>query len=133
VNTGTALSVLVAIVSLVVVCLGAIGGWAALRTARNVNTAKVYADAADAWKEKSEAQEQQINDLKSVCAEQAHQIEELQTHVRVLEGVVTGRSAIEALGADLVKWHGEILTEIQTNRGQFGAFVQEWRQSRGSA
>lgn len=91
----------------------ALGTWAALRTGRQSQIIKNYRDAANSWREKSEAQASEISQLREDLREnrrladeyQAHsaaRIAELETQVAVLTGIVTARDEFNYLN-DQVK------------------------------
>jgi hypothetical protein len=89
-----------------------VGTWAALRTGKQSQIIKNYRDAANSWREKSEAQEaiskeqqeeiRQLRfELEDVKRNTAARVSELETQVSVLQGIVTGRDEFDYLNAQV--------------------------------
>jgi len=100
-------------VLVVLLTLGtAVGTWAALRTGRQSQIIKNYRDAANSWKEKSEAQEAELQQLKTELensnrANEQYQmrstarIAELETQVTILQNIVTAREEFDYLNGQV--------------------------------
>lgn len=90
----------------------AVGTWAALRTGRQSQIIKNYRDAANSWREKSEAQEAEISQLRSELNESKRateqyqaismaRIADLETQVAVLQNIVTAREEFDYLNGQV--------------------------------
>lgn len=108
VTAGT-IELIMAILGFVIVA----GGLAGLSYRVNRSQANVtqYRDAADAWEKKATAQETQIRDLQAkVTALQAQLAAEKEAR-QVLEGVVTGKSAVEALAREMAMAFSNVVSK----------------------
>ena len=100
------LGALLAAVGLLITVAALFGSW---KVSRNTAATKIYRDLAEAWEKKAGEQESEIRDLKARDAEKGQEIAALRTQLAVLQDTVTGKTALEALGAqtaeilDLVK------------------------------
>lgn len=97
-----------AILAVLLILGTAVGTWAALRTGRQSQIIKNYRDAANSWREKSEAQEAEIRQLRSELDESRRateqyqlsstaRIAELETQVTILQNIVTAREEFDYL------------------------------------
>lgn len=97
-----------AILAVLLILGTSVGTWAALRTGRQSQIIKNYRDAANSWREKSEAQEAEIRQLRTELEEtrrtneqyQARsqaKISELETQLTILQNIVTARDEFNYL------------------------------------
>ncbi|MHB1954993.1 MAG: hypothetical protein ACYCOU_14750 [Sulfobacillus sp.] len=86
-----------------------------IRVGRNTSTVNNYRESALSWEAKSKAQESEIADLQNANAALEMQINGLKAKQQVLEELVTGKAAIEALS-------NQILTVVS---GMKSALVNE--------
>lgn len=101
-----------AILGLLLIIGTAVGTWSALRTGRSSQILKNYRDAANSWKEKSEAQDAEIQQLRSDLADVKRtnelnertataRIAELETQVTILQNIVTAREEFDYLNGQV--------------------------------
>lgn len=95
------------------------------RVSHNTSAFNNLKDIASGWQEKATLQAQQIEDLTTQNQSQARQIADLQGRELVLRDMVTGRSAVDKIAADLamltssVNTGGrEVLAQIANVRGE---------------
>jgi hypothetical protein len=97
--TSSGLATGVAILAFLVTAGGVIG--VSLRIGRNTQTIANYREAATSWEAKAKAQEGQIEELQAADTAKATQITELTAKVQLLQDMVTGKTAIEQLAAQV--------------------------------
>lgn len=114
---GNALTVIAAVVAVLLAVAGAIGGIAVFRSTRSAAIVTNYKQAADSYKERSEAQEVEIADLRSTNQRQAQQIAALEAQVKTLGDIVSGRTAVEDL-------HQHVTAAMDTLTRQISAAQQ---------
>ena len=102
------------LIALLLAGAGAIGTWAALRVGKNAQVLKNYRDVAASWKEKAEAQEDQIKDLITDLATAHAETNRLSDRVTFLQDAVTGKSAIDALAAQTTERYDSLSKQIDT-------------------
>lgn len=124
---GNLIVVIGSIVAILLAISGAIGGWAVFRSSRNTAIVTNYKQAADSYRERTEAQEIEIGDLKKTNSHQAEQIAELQGKIKVLEGIASGREAVEELHRHMSDALTAITKQIATAQG---TVISEIRLSR---
>jgi predicted nucleic acid-binding Zn-ribbon protein len=94
---------------------------ASARNSHNAQTLANYRDAAQSWKEKSEAQDVAIKELEARDAEKDRQLSELNGRLAMLQDMVTARPAYEQLAADFSRMAGQIdrhLSEAMTQSAE---------------
>jgi len=112
VTTTSLLAVAASILGVLLVAATSVGAWAALRVGKNTQTVANYREAAASWREKSDSQQAEIADLRQQLSENrtaaaeaqaaaSTKVADLEAQVHVLQGVVTGRAQLEALGTEL--------------------------------
>lgn len=132
----TLLGVVGSVVAILLAVAGAIGGLAVFRSTRNAAIITNYKQTAESYRERAESQETEIGVLRATNQTQSRQIAALEGKIAVLEGIASGREAVEelhrhmsdALGAitqQVAEARATVLAEIRVNRDVF-------RQTRGS-
>lgn len=90
----------------------AVGTWAALRTGRQSQIIQNYKEAANSWKETSEARESEVKQLRAEIQESKRAFEqyqvmstsriaELETQVTILQNIVTAREEFDYLNGQV--------------------------------
>jgi cell division protein FtsB len=90
----TIISILIGVLGFVIVAVGGIGAWSALRVGKQTQTVKNFRDAAESWRQKSESQDNRITELENENTELRKVVADLQGQVSVLRDLATGTSAI---------------------------------------
>ena|SRR5882762_2977200 len=118
---------LAAVAALLIIVGTSVGTWAALRTGRQSQIIKNYRDAANSWREKSEAQEAETKQLRTELDDNKRlmeryqvrseaRISELETQLTILQNIVTGREEFDYLNSQvksLKEDTGAILTLLR--------------------
>jgi predicted nucleic acid-binding Zn-ribbon protein len=110
VNISVVLSVLGVVITILLAAAGAVGTWAALRVGRNAQTLTNYRDAAGSWKERSEAQESEISELRGEVVHLKAENAELRGQMTVLRDLF--KSAVSELANSTS--NREVLDRIET-------------------
>lgn len=114
--SGTLLIIAAAVIGVLLTTAGVVGVWLAMRTAEHTQTVRNFREASASWREKAESQ---AADLAAVQAEMTtlkSKYDELRRDYEALKRVVTGTSAMEALGVTLEQAKSDIILEIKINR-----------------
>jgi cell division protein FtsB len=91
---------------------GIVGTWAALRVGRNAQTISNYRDAISSWKERSEAQDQELTEVRTQLDKLKSENAELRGQINTLRDAISGRSVFDGLSEALAKQHRELLDRI---------------------
>lgn len=111
----TTLVVIAAVIGVLLTVAGSVGVWLAIRTGQSSQTVKNFQEAAASWREKAEALSSDLENVRTEMAALRSQHERLQFEHEALKDVVTGKTAVEAMAAQMGLYKDEILSEIQKN------------------
>lgn len=101
---------LLSVIGFLVTAAGLVG--ISFRVGRNAQTVNNYKDSAEAWEMKARTQTDEIAELHEKLTANDVIIKKLQDRVRVLEDLVNGQTAINALSANIDKSFTGLLTHI---------------------
>lgn len=122
--SGSTVVTWLAVLGFLITAGGLIG--VSMRVGRNSQTVANYREAAQSWEAKAKAQEGQLEELKEADAAKASQITELTAKVQLLQDMVTGKTAIEQLAAQVAETFQRI-DERLIGRDVFDAKFEELR------
>lgn len=117
-STDTLISIFGPLLATLLTIAGIIGTWAALRVGKNAQTLKNFRDSADSWKEKSQAQEVEITDLRKENSQLKSEIAELRGKVSTLGDLVA--TAISELASPSNSQHKEVLERLDSIANKLG-------------
>lgn len=112
----TFIIVLAAVLGVMLTVSGIIGVWLAMRTAQHTQTVKNFREAAASWREKAEALASDLAGMQQELAALRENYADLLHEHEVLKNVVTGKSALEALGVHLEQAKSDIILEVRMSR-----------------
>jgi cell division protein FtsB len=125
VNGNVLLEVLVSLVAVILTCAVSVGGWAALRVAKNTQTVTNYKEAASAWETKSKAQDAEIHELKEENAKLQQRVSDLNGKVSVLQDLVTGAPLLADFDAKVTAKQDEMLVKLNAIEGLVKSVAQQ--------
>jgi uncharacterized coiled-coil DUF342 family protein len=102
-----------AVLGVLLTMAGSVGVWLAMRTGQNTQTVKNFRDAAASWREKAEALAADLATIQSELTTLRAQYDQLMAEHNMLKDVVSGRTAIEALGMQVENAKKDIIQEIR--------------------
>ena len=109
-SSSVLLSVFGTLIIVMLAVAGALGTFAAMRVGKHAQVIKNFEDAAKSWREKAEAQESDIGQLKAENAQLDQEVSELRGQVSVLREIV--RSALEQLVTS--SGNSDVVARIET-------------------
>jgi hypothetical protein len=114
--SGTLTFVLGSLVSVLLVAAITVGTWAGLRTGKTAQTLANFRNAAESWQASAEAQAAEITQLKSQLNEALARIQVQDAKITVMQEMVTGAKALEALVGQMSQMRQEVLQEFRLTR-----------------
>jgi uncharacterized coiled-coil DUF342 family protein len=110
------LIILTAILGVLLTVAGVAGVWMAMRTSQHAQTVRNFREASASWREKAEATSADLATVHEEMAELRQQYDRLLAEHEVLKNVITGKSALEALGVQVEQAKTDIVLEVRLSK-----------------